>query len=64
MAIEMPFEISDNTFLAMFRYALHHNADIICCGWRAEAMYFPLSVAMNAINHKAATRVERMEKVV
>jgi subtilisin family serine protease len=55
MPIELPFEISDNTFLAMFSYAMSHKADIICCGWGAEAMYFPLSTAMNAIIHKAAT---------
>ena len=62
MPIRMPAEISDNTFAAIFKYAMSHNADVICCGWGAEAMHFPLSTVMNAIIHKAATEGRKNKK--
>ena len=55
MPIRIPIDITDNSFVAMFRYAMSQNADVICCCWKARSEYFPLSTAMNAIIRKVAT---------
>jgi subtilisin family serine protease len=55
MPVRIPEVISDCLLIAMFQYAMNHNADVICCSWKAHAKYFPLSAAANAIIHKAAT---------
>jgi hypothetical protein len=55
MPIEMPVYLTDNSFVAMFQYAMSQNADIICCCWKARAEFFPLSTAMDAVVKKVAT---------
>jgi subtilisin family serine protease len=55
MPVRIPEVISDCLLMAIFQYAINHNADVICCPWKAQAKYFPLSAAATAIIHKAAT---------
>ncbi len=51
--------LSDALLAAMLQYAVYHGTDVICCGWSAEAWYFPLSTRMHAALHQAATRGRR-----
>jgi hypothetical protein len=62
MPLKMPSFITDNSFIAMFQYAMSQNADIICCCWKARAEFFPLSAIMNALINKVATQGRRNMK--
>jgi subtilisin family serine protease len=62
MPVRMPAVISDSLVISMFQYAIYHNADVICCCWKARAKFFPLSTAVNAIIRKAATVGRRNKK--
>jgi subtilisin family serine protease len=48
--------ISDNAIVDLFQHAIDNQADVVSCSWTATAWYFPLSVKMTAIIHKAATQ--------
>jgi subtilisin family serine protease len=62
MPIRMPVEISDNLVVAIFQYAIDHNADIISCSWKARVEFFPLSTVINAIIQKAAAEGRKNKK--
>jgi subtilisin family serine protease len=62
LPIKMPTTITDNSFVAMLRYALAQNADVICCCWKSSAKYFPLSTGMNAMIRRVATEGRRNRK--
>jgi subtilisin family serine protease len=62
MPLRIPEVISDCLVIAMFQYAMDHNADVISCCWKAQAKYFPLSTAVNAMIHKAATLGRKNQK--
>jgi subtilisin family serine protease len=62
MPVQIPEVISDCLLLAIFQYAMSHIADVISCSWKAQAKYFPLSTAVKAIIHKAATAGRSNEK--
>lgn len=47
--------ISDNSIVDYFQYAIDHEADVISCSWSARPWDFPLSAKMSGIIHKAAT---------
>ncbi len=48
--------LSDNSVVNYFRHAMENGADIISCSWSAKPWYFPLSLKMAGIIHKAATK--------
>jgi len=48
--------LSDNSIEDLFQHAIDNNADVISCSWSAASAYFPLSVRMTGIIHKAATQ--------
>jgi subtilisin family serine protease len=54
--------LSDALLAAMLQYAVYHGADVIACGWSAEAWYFPLSTRVHAALHQAATRGRRNQQ--
>ncbi len=60
--VRLPEELTDQSVVDLFQYAIDHNADVISCSWSATIWYFPLSSKMAGIIHKAATQGRRNGK--
>jgi subtilisin family serine protease len=62
MPIRMNTMLSDLYVVAMFQYAMVNNADVISCSWGYEDDYVPLSTAIDAMIHKAASEGRKNKK--
>jgi subtilisin family serine protease len=62
MPVRMSMWLSDEAVTQMFQHAIDHHADVISCSWSAGSWNFPLSTAIDAIIHHAATQGRRNGK--
>ena len=54
MPVRRHYDISDLSLVALFRYAMQNNADVISCSWLAQAWNAPLHTRVEQIITQAA----------